>query len=153
MTVRFITRLPLLDAALQPFEAWYCAYVPGAGVEPARYYYHWCLRPTRLPIPPPRQGLFRQQVRSRVDSNHRKRFCRPLPSRSATRPWYTSVEGFTACLTKASTTLSLFSVRCFLVYSLLQGGQGLDVSQSRLFCAHEAPCITSTLACFRLGFA
>lgn len=26
--------------------------VPGAGVEPARYCYHWCLRPARLPIPP-----------------------------------------------------------------------------------------------------
>ena len=26
--------------------------VPRAGVEPARYCYHWCLRPTRLPIPP-----------------------------------------------------------------------------------------------------
>ena len=26
--------------------------VPEAGVEPARYCYHWCLRPTRLPIPP-----------------------------------------------------------------------------------------------------
>ena len=27
--------------------------VPEAGIEPARYCYHWCLRPTRLPIPPP----------------------------------------------------------------------------------------------------
>ncbi len=26
--------------------------VPGAGIEPARYCYHWCLRPARLPIPP-----------------------------------------------------------------------------------------------------
>ena len=26
--------------------------VPGAGVEPARHCCHWCLRPTRLPIPP-----------------------------------------------------------------------------------------------------
>ena len=29
--------------------------VPRAGIEPARYHYHWFLRPTRLPIPPPRQ--------------------------------------------------------------------------------------------------
>ena len=26
--------------------------VPGAGIEPAQYCYHWCLRPARLPIPP-----------------------------------------------------------------------------------------------------
>ena len=26
--------------------------VPGAGIEPARVLPHWCLRPTRLPIPP-----------------------------------------------------------------------------------------------------
>jgi site-specific DNA recombinase len=32
------------------------ASVPGAGVEPAQYCYHWCLRPTRLPIPPPGQS-------------------------------------------------------------------------------------------------
>ena len=31
--------------------------VPGVGIEPTRYCYHWCLRPTRLPIPPPGQGL------------------------------------------------------------------------------------------------
>lgn len=31
------------------------ACVPGVGIEPTRYCYHWCLRPTRLPIPPPRQ--------------------------------------------------------------------------------------------------
>jgi muramoyltetrapeptide carboxypeptidase len=30
--------------------------VPGAGIEPARYRYHWCLRPARLPIPPPGHG-------------------------------------------------------------------------------------------------
>ena len=29
------------------------ALVPRAGVEPARVLPHWCLRPTRLPIPPP----------------------------------------------------------------------------------------------------
>ncbi len=29
--------------------------VPRAGIEPAQYCYHWCLRPTRLPIPPPGQ--------------------------------------------------------------------------------------------------
>ncbi len=29
------------------------ASVPRAGVEPARVLPHWCLRPTRLPIPPP----------------------------------------------------------------------------------------------------
>lgn len=27
-------------------------FVPGAGVEPAHPFGHWCLRPTRLPIPP-----------------------------------------------------------------------------------------------------
>ncbi len=31
--------------------------VPGVGIEPTRYCYHWCLRPTRLPIPPPGHGL------------------------------------------------------------------------------------------------
>ena len=31
--------------------------VPGAGVEPAHPFGHWCLRPTRLPIPP--SGLMR----------------------------------------------------------------------------------------------
>ena len=31
--------------------------VPGAGVEPAQPRGHWCLRPTRLPIPP--SGLMR----------------------------------------------------------------------------------------------
>ena len=31
--------------------------VPGAGIEPARVLPHWCLRPTRLPIPP--SGLVR----------------------------------------------------------------------------------------------
>ena len=30
--------------------------VPGAGVEPARHCCHWCLRPTRLPIPPSGQS-------------------------------------------------------------------------------------------------
>ncbi len=28
------------------------ASVPGAGIEPAQPCGHWCLRPTRLPIPP-----------------------------------------------------------------------------------------------------
>ena len=27
--------------------------VPGTGIEPVRMLLHWCLRPTRLPIPPP----------------------------------------------------------------------------------------------------
>ena len=31
---------------------WDFSIVPGAGVEPARHCCHWCLRPTRLPIPP-----------------------------------------------------------------------------------------------------
>ena len=31
--------------------------VPGAGVEPARHCCHWCLRPTRLPIPPSGQTV------------------------------------------------------------------------------------------------
>ena len=31
---------------------WDLFLVPGAGVEPARHCCHWCLRPTRLPIPP-----------------------------------------------------------------------------------------------------
>ena len=30
--------------------------MPRAGIEPARYCYHWCLRPARLPIPPPGHG-------------------------------------------------------------------------------------------------
>jgi len=29
--------------------------VPGTGVEPVRGLAHWCLRPARLPIPPPGQ--------------------------------------------------------------------------------------------------
>ena len=28
------------------------SHVPRAGIEPARTFVHWCLRPTRLPIPP-----------------------------------------------------------------------------------------------------
>ena len=28
------------------------AFVPEAGIEPARYCYHWILNPARLPIPP-----------------------------------------------------------------------------------------------------
>ena len=31
---------------------WRVLVVPGAGVEPAHPFGHWCLRPTRLPIPP-----------------------------------------------------------------------------------------------------
>ena len=31
--------------------------VPGAGVEPAHPFGHWCLRPTRLPIPPSGLGI------------------------------------------------------------------------------------------------
>ena len=31
--------------------------VPRAGVEPARHCCHWCLRPARLPIPPPGHGM------------------------------------------------------------------------------------------------
>ena len=30
--------------------------VPGAGIEPARTFVHWFLRPTRLPIPPSGRG-------------------------------------------------------------------------------------------------
>jgi hypothetical protein len=26
--------------------------VPGVGLEPTQYCYHWCLRPARLPVPP-----------------------------------------------------------------------------------------------------
>ena len=33
--------------------------VPRAGLEPARTCVHWCLRPTRLPIPP--SGPFRSE--------------------------------------------------------------------------------------------
>ena len=33
------------------------AFVPEAGVEPARYCYHWILNPARLPIPPLGQVL------------------------------------------------------------------------------------------------
>ena len=31
---------------------WGALLVPRAGIEPARTFVHWCLRPTRLPIPP-----------------------------------------------------------------------------------------------------
>ena len=39
---------------MQVFEIKALAFcwVPGAGVEPAHPFGHWCLRPTRLPIPP-----------------------------------------------------------------------------------------------------
>ena len=39
---------------MQVFENQTLAFywVPGAGVEPAHPFGHWCLRPTRLPIPP-----------------------------------------------------------------------------------------------------
>ena len=30
--------------------------VPGAGIEPARYFYRGILSPLRLPIPPPGRG-------------------------------------------------------------------------------------------------
>ncbi len=32
--------------------------VPEAGVEPARYRYHWILSPARLPIPSFRRGVY-----------------------------------------------------------------------------------------------
>ncbi|MDN5361401.1 MAG: hypothetical protein PWP70_448 [Moorella sp. (in: firmicutes)] len=32
--------------------------VPKAGVEPARYCYHWILSPARLPVPPLRRIVF-----------------------------------------------------------------------------------------------
>jgi hypothetical protein len=36
--------------------------VPGIGVEPIRYCYHWCLRPARLPIPPPGHYLRKANI-------------------------------------------------------------------------------------------
>ena len=39
-------RKTLVESTLRGF------WVPGAGVEPAHPFGHWCLRPTRLPIPP-----------------------------------------------------------------------------------------------------
>ena len=38
------------DTKKAPFKE--SAFVPEAGVEPARYCYHWILNPARLPIPP-----------------------------------------------------------------------------------------------------
>ena len=49
--------------------------VPEAGIEPARTCVHWCLRPTRLPIPP--FGLFRLQrykYFSQPQARHKSRF-------------------------------------------------------------------------------
>ncbi len=49
--------------------------VPEAGIEPARTCIHWCLRPTRLPIPP--FGLFRLQrykYFSQPQARHKSRF-------------------------------------------------------------------------------
>ena len=43
--------------------------VPRAGIEPARYCYHWCLRPARLPIPPPGQ-LCKELLRVRIYANY-----------------------------------------------------------------------------------
>ncbi len=37
-------------------------FVPRAGVEPARTCVHWCLRPARLPIPPPGLLNFAMQI-------------------------------------------------------------------------------------------
>ena len=31
-------------------------FVPGVGLEPTQYCYHWCLRPARLPVPPSGQS-------------------------------------------------------------------------------------------------
>lgn len=31
--------------------------VPGTGLEPVRYHYHWILSPTRLPIPSPGDAI------------------------------------------------------------------------------------------------
>ena len=38
--------------------------VPEAGVEPARYCYHWILNPARLPIPPLGQIIAAPKVKS-----------------------------------------------------------------------------------------
>ncbi len=38
---------PIIYVITQSFS------VPEAGIEPARYCYHWILSPARLPIPPP----------------------------------------------------------------------------------------------------
>ena len=42
--------------------------VPGAGVEPAHPFGHWCLRPTRLPIPPSGHDTGRYQA-AKVEKN------------------------------------------------------------------------------------
>ena len=42
------------------------AFVPEAGVEPARYCYHWILNPARLPIPP--LGLVLQKLATKLDN-------------------------------------------------------------------------------------
>ncbi len=40
---------------------WGALRVPRAGIEPARTFVHWCLRPTRLPIPPSGLTVRRQR--------------------------------------------------------------------------------------------
>lgn len=40
-------------------------FVPGTGIEPVRSCNHWCLRPTRLPVPPP--GRFTELGSAKVE--------------------------------------------------------------------------------------
>ena len=69
--------------------------VPGAGVEPARHCCHWCLRPTRLPIPP--SGLIFRSPASIPPRSWLLRNSSQAPSsrsdpRSARRIGWTKIE-------------------------------------------------------------
>ena len=55
--------------------------VPGTGIEPVRMLLHWCLRPTRLPIPPP--GLTWWQRYDIFSDGIPMPFCQPSPLRLA----------------------------------------------------------------------
>ena len=49
--------------------------VPGAGVEPARHCCHWCLRPTRLPIPPSGHTVCRKYGNRECKCNENSAIC------------------------------------------------------------------------------
>ena len=75
--------------------------VPGAGIEPARYFYRGILSPLRLPISPPWQKkiivtlLLNSQYKWRrvPESNRRLRLCRPLHNHFANAPLTTQKKG------------------------------------------------------------
>ena len=57
--------------------------VPGAGLEPARYFYRKILSLVCLPIPPPGHRAWRLES----ESNRRTRSCSPLHNHSAIQPF------------------------------------------------------------------